>query len=112
MVRKKRTRKSVAPQAVPTRQSFLGSVSIAVAMLCMMAMAVDAFLKASPGMSTLAEYAKDYLRPGEFIAAVAGFAIGIFSFGLSSKRQRNAVIGVVLNVLLMGGWFALRIYLR
>jgi hypothetical protein len=106
-------KQSVAP-LVPKRQSFFGSLSLTVALLCMLAMAVDALLKlqASQGMSTLSDYAKDYLRPGEFIAAVVGFALGIFSFGLSSKRQRNAVIGVILNVLLMGGWFALRIYLR
>jgi hypothetical protein len=99
---------------VPKPQSLLGTLSIALGLFCLFLMGVDALLKLQVGHSAAAafDYLKTYLMPGEFFVALAGFICGVFSFGLSKKRQRNATIGLFINGAALIGWFFLRSYLR
>jgi hypothetical protein len=99
---------------VPKPQSFLGTLSIALALVTLFLMGVDALLKLQSGHGAAAafDYMKTFLMPAEFFGALAGFVCGVFSFGLSKKKQRNAVLGLILNAALLVGWFFLRSYLR
>jgi len=109
-----KTGKKLVLRRVPKPQSFLGTLSIALALLTLFLMGVDGLLRlqSSHGAAAAFDYLKTYLMPAEFFGAVAGFVCGVFSFGLSKKRQRNAVIGVVLNISILIGWFFLRSYLK
>jgi hypothetical protein len=77
-------------------------------------MGVDGLLKLQSTQAAAAafDYLKTYIMPAEFFGAVAGMVCAVFSFGLSKKRQRNAILGLVLNGALLIGWFFLRSYLR
>jgi hypothetical protein len=111
---RKKSGKRLVLRRVPKPQSFLGTLSIAVALLTLFLMGVDGLLRlqSSQGAAAAFEYLKIYLMPAEFFGAVAGFVCGVFSFGLSRKKQRNAVIGVVFNLAILIGWFFLRSYLK
>ena len=111
---RKKSGKRLVLRRVPKPQSLLGSLSIALAMLSLFLMGVDGLLKLQAGQAAAAtfDYLKTYLMPAEFFGALGGFVCGVFSFGLSKKKQRNAVIGLVLNSAILVGWFFLRSYLR
>ncbi|MBY0522423.1 MAG: hypothetical protein K2R98_03455 [Gemmataceae bacterium] len=111
---RKKSSKPVAAPKPAKGQSLLGSMSIFFALASLFLMGVEAMLKlqAAHGASAALDYLRTYLLPGQLFGAILGFACGVFSFGLSSKRQRNAVLGLILNVTLIGGWFVLRTYLK
>jgi hypothetical protein len=111
---RKKSGKRLVLRRVPKPQSLLGTLSIALGLFCLFLMGVDALLKLQVGHSAAAafDYLKTYLMPGEFFVALAGFICGVFSFGLSKKRQRNASIGLFINGASLIGWFFLRSYLR
>jgi uncharacterized membrane protein len=106
--------KRLVLRRVPKPQSFLGTLSIVLALMSLFLMGVDGLLKLQSGHGAAAafDYLKTYIMPAEFFGGIAGFVCGVFSFGLSKKRQRNAVIGLVLNGAILIGWFFLRSYLR
>lgn len=114
LTRKKKTGKRHVLRRVPKPQSFLGTVSIGLAVLGLFLMGVDTLLKLQTGHGAAAafEYVKIYLMPAEFFTGLAGFICAVFSFGLSSKKQRNAILGLILNTSVLVGWFFLRTYLK
>jgi len=111
---RKKPGKRLLLRRVPKPQSFLGTASVGLALLGMFLMAVDLLLKLQTGQGAAAafEYVKIYLMPAEFFTGLAGFVCGVFSFGLSAKKQRNAVLGLILNAAVLAGWIFLRSYLK
>jgi len=113
--RKSSGKHAVAPEKrKPLGQSFLGKVSIFFALVSLFLLGVEALLKfkASQGSTVAFDALRPYVLPGEVFGTLIGFACGVFSFGLSSKRQRNAVLGLILNFSVLVGWFVARSYLR
>jgi len=111
---RKKSGKRLVLRRVRKPQSLLGTMSITLALIGLFLLGVDALLKAqtSQAATEAFESFKNYLMPVEFFTGLAGLMCGVFSFGLSSKKQRNAVLGVILNVGFLIGWFVARNYLK
>jgi uncharacterized membrane protein YgaE (UPF0421/DUF939 family) len=113
-VRKNKPLKGIPLVAVPKKQSLLGRASVGFAVLSVFCIAVEWLLRMQPGVAA-SEYGwhlRQYLLPTQFFAALLGIACAAFSFGLSSRRQRDAVVGLILSLVVLTGWLVLRVYFK
>jgi hypothetical protein len=93
-------------KTVETRQSWFGSWSILVGLLAFFFLTVQGILLfqkenfAAGAMILLITWVTRL----EIVTAVVGINLSLLSFPFSSRRQRNAVLGFLLNAAAIGTW--------
>jgi len=107
--RKHHTRAAKPAKVVETRQSWFGSWSLLIGLLALFLLTVQAILwfqkvQGAPGAMSLLIM---WVTRLEIVVAIAGFNFALLSFPFSSRRQRNAVLGFLLNATCIGVWIYL-----
>jgi hypothetical protein len=108
--RKKRHRRHTSEfkpsKPVEMRQSWFGSWSILVGLLAFFFFTVQGILwfqkeHGTPGAMTLLIM---WVTRLEIVTAIVGINLSLLSFPFSSRRQRNAVLGFLINAAAIGAW--------
>lgn len=107
--KKRRRRHTSAVKPVETRQSWFGSWSILIGLVALFMLTVQAILwfqkvQGAPGAMSLLIM---WVTRLQIVVAIAGVNLALLSFPFSARRQRNAVLGFLLNVTAIGVWIYL-----
>src|SRR5262249_35562407 len=103
------TRTAKPAKVVERRQSWFGSWSILIGLLALFLLTVQGILwfqkaQGAPGAMSLLIM---WVTRLEIVVAIAGVNLALLSFPFSSRRQRNAVLGFLLNATVIGVWIYL-----
>jgi hypothetical protein len=92
--------------SVKTRQSWLGSGALFFGLLGLFVLSVQGilWLQAHHGSPGAMRLVITWVSRVEILAGILGTLLALLSFPFSARRQRNAVLGLLLSVAVIAGW--------
>ena len=106
----RRKRGPVPPgQPRDTRQSWPGTISVALALAALFCFLLEGFLRlqAAGGVVEIYRILKPWLIRSEALAVTVGLLSALMSFPFSDRDHRNAAIGLLMNCTFGGAWVAI-----
>jgi hypothetical protein len=107
--RKMRVRHVPRPP-VELRQSWAGTLSLVLGMFALFCLVVQGILMLQENMGARGAWRMfmPWVTRGEMLACLPGTCLALLSFPFSSRRQRNAIIGLLLSVTVLAAWIWLK----
>ncbi|OAI50127.1 hypothetical protein AYO44_17995 [Planctomycetaceae bacterium SCGC AG-212-F19] len=101
-----RTRTRGAKPQVELGQSWLGTLALFFGLLGLFALSVQGivWIQAHHGAPGAMRLIITWLARAETLTGIAATILALLSFPFSARRQRNAVFGFLLGVIIIGTW--------
>jgi len=102
--RRHRSRKPSEP--VETRQSWFGTLSLVLGLIALFVLTVQGlvWLQAQAGSPAAMRMIITWVARLEILTAIGAILFALFSMPFSARRQRNAVLGLLLGISVLATW--------
>jgi hypothetical protein len=102
--RRKQARKSSEP--VETRQSWFGTLSLLLGLIALFVLTIQGlvWLQAQNGSPAAMRMIIPWVSRLEILTAIGAILLALVSMPFSARRQRNAVLGLLLGISVLATW--------